>query len=108
MASYFERAQLLYEQHRFDLAIQELHQALAIDLEDTSCHKLLALCLAQQQYLAAIDPAIHLAPNQAKDFGCMNLRLMVLMQLGQLPKAEANIQFVLAAPDNYVAHAVHG
>lgn len=178
MASNFERSRLLYDQRRYDLAIQELQQALAINPEDASCHRLLALCFAQQKHddaaIAQIDQAIHLSPNHAgghyikagilrdqgkliaartaiaealrldpedadsyarlaaiqyeqnqtkvalataeqglqlnaEHLGCMNLRLLALTQLGQLPKAEAGVQSVLAAaPDNAFAHAVHG
>jgi len=166
MASNFERSRLLYDQRRYDLAIQELQQALAINPEDASCHRLLALCFAQQKHddaaIAQIDQAIHLSPNHAgghyikagilrdqgklvaartaiaealrldpedadsyarlaaiqyeqnqtkvalasaeqglqlnaEHLGCMNLRLLALTQLGQLPKAEAGVQSVLAA-----------
>lgn len=178
MISNFERARLLYEQRRYDLAIQELQQALALDPDNASCHSLLALCLAEQKQnaaaIAAIDQAIRLSPNyagchfikagilrdqgklvaargaiaealrlepedadnyarlaaiqyeqnqtkaalasaeqglqlNAEHLGCMNMKVLALTQLGQLPKAEADVQSLLAAaPDNHFAHAVQG
>ncbi len=178
MTSYFERARLLYDQRRYELAIQQLQQALSINPDDSSSHSLLALCLAQQQKYAGaideIDQAIRLSPNyagyhyikagilqdqgnlknardaiaealrldpedaenyrrlaaiqygqnqikvalasaeqglqlNAEHIGCMNLRILALTQLGQLAKAEADIQTVLStAPDNYFAHAAYG
>ena len=178
MSNYFDRAQLLYEQCRYNLAIQELQQALAIQPDNASCHRLLALCLSQQRHYPAaiveIDQAIHLSPNYAGAYyikagilrdqgkltsareavsealrldpkdtdyharlaaiqydqdqikaalvsaeqglqlnaehpGCMNLRMLSLLQLGRLDEAEADVQSALAAvPDNHFAHAVYG
>ncbi len=178
MASQFERAQLLFEQRRYDIAIRELQQGLAIDPDNASYHRLLALCFSQQKQddsaIAEIDQAIHLDPNHsgghyikagilrdqgklkaarsaiaealrldpedtdsyarlaaiqyeqnqtkealstadqglqldAEHLGCMNLRVLALTQLGQLPQAEAEVQAVLAAaPENHFAHAVQG
>lgn len=178
MASHFERAQLLFEQRRYDRAVRELQQGLAIDPDDPSCHRLLALCFSQQNQPTAaiteIDQAIHLDPNHggghyikagilrdqgnlkaarsaiaealrldpadpdsyarlaaiqfeqqqtkaalataeqglqidAEHLACMNLRVLALTELGQLPKAEAEVQAALAAaPENPFAHAVQG
>ena len=62
-----ERAVLLYQQSRHDLAEAELRQALAHDPQDAYAHALLALCLAaREKFDAAIAEArqaIHLAPD---------------------------------------------
>jgi tetratricopeptide (TPR) repeat protein len=178
MTQQFERARLLFEQRRYDLAVRELHQGLAIDPDDPSYHRLLALCFSQQNKMpdaiATIDRAISLDPNhggghyikagilrdqgnlkgaksaiaealrldpedtdsytrlaaiqfdqnQPKEalktaetglqidpehLGCMNLRILSLTELGQLPKAAAEVQVALSiAPENQFAHAVQG
>ena len=62
-----ERAQLLYQQSRHDLAEAELRQALADDPNDACAHALLGLCLAKrEQFQEATNEtqqAIHLAPD---------------------------------------------
>ena len=62
-----ERAQLLYAQSRYDLAADELRQALAADPHDSYAHALLGLCLTErEQFQEATDEtrqAIHLAPD---------------------------------------------
>ncbi|MFT5125017.1 MAG: tetratricopeptide (TPR) repeat protein [Kiritimatiellia bacterium] len=68
MNPFLQRASLLLEQNRIDLAIKELHQALAQDPEDPSVHALLAICYADQnKHEAALDEAhqaIFHAPDQ--------------------------------------------
>ncbi|MEJ0089755.1 MAG: tetratricopeptide repeat protein [Limisphaerales bacterium] len=62
-----ERALLLYQQKRHDLAENELRQALAADPHDAYGHALLGLCLAKRESFqdAAEETrqAIHLAPD---------------------------------------------
>lgn len=62
-----ERALLLYQQSRHELAETELRQALAADPHDGYAHALLALCLAAQERFkdatAEAQRAIHLAPD---------------------------------------------
>jgi tetratricopeptide (TPR) repeat protein len=64
-----QRALLLFQQSRFELAEPELRQALASDPDDTYAHALLALCLAHAEKFDEATQearqAIHLAP----DFG---------------------------------------
>ena len=45
MRLHYERALLLFQQSRYDLAEGELTQALAADPDDAACHALRALCL---------------------------------------------------------------
>ena len=63
----FERAQLLYQQSRFDLAEQELRQALSVEPEEPFAHALLALCLTQREQFDDAEKeaqqAVHLAPD---------------------------------------------
>jgi tetratricopeptide (TPR) repeat protein len=62
-----ERALLLYQQSRHELAEKELRQALAADPRHSFAHALLALCLAQRQQFqeatAEAQQAIHLEPD---------------------------------------------
>jgi tetratricopeptide (TPR) repeat protein len=62
-----DRARLLYQQGRFDLAENELRQTLAAEPHDAYAHSLLALCLAQrkefQEATAEAQQAIHLEPD---------------------------------------------
>ncbi len=62
-----ERALLLYQQSRHELAEAELRQALAADPHDAYAHSLLALCLAAREQFseatAEAQQAIHLAPD---------------------------------------------
>ncbi len=53
-----QRALLLYQQSRFELAETELRQAIAAEPNDAYAHSLLALCLARrEQFQAATDEA---------------------------------------------------
>ena len=67
MNQHYQRALLLFEQNRHDLAEQELNQALAVNPNDADAHALLALCLAKRQdFQRATEEAqmaIHLAPD---------------------------------------------
>jgi tetratricopeptide (TPR) repeat protein len=62
-----ERALLLYQQSRYDMAETELRQALAAEPHDAYAHALLALCLAhREKFQEATDEAqqaIHLEPD---------------------------------------------
>lgn len=62
-----ERALLLFQQSRHDLAENELRQALAADPHDAYSHALLGLCLAKREQFddatAETRQAIHLAPD---------------------------------------------
>jgi tetratricopeptide (TPR) repeat protein len=69
MGVHFERAQLLFEQSRFEPAERELRQELAREPDNPMAHALLGLCLAgvgqYDQALAQLRLAIHLAPDLA-------------------------------------------
>lgn len=65
----FNRALLLYEQSRYDLAAKELYQILAHNPEDVQAHALLALSFSEQgkpqEALQQAERAVHLAPDLA-------------------------------------------
>lgn len=67
MSVHYDRALLLYQQSRYDLAEQELHHALAEDPGDAHAHALLSLCLCDRKdHPAAMreaEEAIHLGPD---------------------------------------------
>jgi tetratricopeptide (TPR) repeat protein len=69
MSPNLQRALLLYQQSRFELAEPELRQALASDPDDAYAHALLALCLAHREQFddatQESQQAIHLAPDLA-------------------------------------------
>lgn len=67
MTPRIQRAQLLYDQSRYDQAISELRQELTFDPQNAYTHALLALSLCQlKQYgdaLLEARQAVHLAPD---------------------------------------------
>jgi len=64
MNQHLERAILLAQQSRFDLAENELRQALVLEPENAHAHALLATCLAEREKFdeatAEATQAIHL------------------------------------------------
>jgi tetratricopeptide (TPR) repeat protein len=68
MGNYFERAELLYEQGRYELAIAELHRELALDPNASDSYFQLGRCLtALKHYEEAIPPlnkALSLDPDR--------------------------------------------
>src|SRR5262245_62542778 len=49
MSTHIERARLLINQSRYELATKELQKALAADPDDPIAHALMAVCLAEQK-----------------------------------------------------------
>jgi tetratricopeptide (TPR) repeat protein len=66
--SHLDRAQLLIGQSRYDLAVRELHAALAADPASSLAHALLALCLCRQRDLEAAGAEAHIAVALAPDW----------------------------------------
>ncbi|MBX6315032.1 MAG: tetratricopeptide repeat protein [Isosphaeraceae bacterium] len=93
MSAYLDRALVLYQQSRFDLAERELRRSLADDPDHPVAHALLAFCLASAKRLAeALDEAqtaIRLAPGLP--FAHYALAT-VLYDQRRLPEAEEAIQ----------------
>ena len=69
MNPHLERAMLLYQQSRYELAETELRQSLAIEPDNAQAHSLLALCLAErEQFKEATEEAeqaVHLEPDSS-------------------------------------------
>ena len=67
MSPHLQRAVMLYEQSRHELAEEQLRQALGNEPDDPHAHALLALCLAHRQKFdeatTEARQAIHLAPD---------------------------------------------
>lgn len=80
MSVELDRAFILFEQSRHELAEQELHQELMYDPENPSAHALLGLCLAERgEYSEATEEAqaaIRLAP----DLGLSHYALASILQ----------------------------
>jgi len=90
MNPHLQRAQLLIQQSRYELALKEVRQALVTDPDDALAHAFMAICLTEQNKLdpalAAAQRAVHLEP----DFPYAHFVLgNVLAQQDQLPEAEA-------------------
>lgn len=69
MSAHFQRALLLIQQQRHDLADHELRQLLAEEPNHAMAHALLGLCAARRQQfreaLAEAQQAVHLAPDES-------------------------------------------
>lgn len=69
MNPHLQRAELLFQQSRWDLAENELRQALAQEPDEAGAYSLLALCQAEREQFpaaqAAAEKAIGLAPQNA-------------------------------------------
>lgn len=96
MTARYDRALLLYQQSRYDLAEQELRQALADEPNDPLAHALIALCLCNRKdYPAAMreaEEAIHLGPDVAfAHYALAN----TLLQRDRFKEAEAAVEQAL-------------
>lgn len=90
MNPYIQRAQLLIQQSRYELALKELQQALVTDPHDALAHALTSLCLAEQNKLTEAQAAARRAAHLAPDFSFAHLVLgNVLLQQEKLKEAEA-------------------
>ena len=63
-----ERAILLYQQSRYDMAAEELRQSLAAQPQDPYSHALLGLCLAHQEQYQEATAEAHQAIRLGPDF----------------------------------------
>ncbi|MFH7025445.1 MAG: tetratricopeptide repeat protein [Heteroscytonema crispum UTEX LB 1556] len=93
MGLHFERGRLLLEQSRYNMAEEELRQALADCPDDAGTHALLGLCLScQQRYQEATQEAktaIALAPDLPFSHYVLGY---ILCERYQLPDAENSIR----------------
>ncbi|HVT79354.1 MAG TPA: tetratricopeptide repeat protein, partial [Phycisphaerae bacterium] len=91
-----QRAQLLYQQQRYDMAADALRQALGQMPQDAYAHSLLGMCLMHQEKFeeatAEAQKAIGLAPDSA--FGHYALGL-VYRNRNRFPEAEVEVRRAL-------------
>jgi Flp pilus assembly protein TadD len=110
MPSHIDRAELLYNQSRYDLAEQELRQALTEQPHDDHAHALLGLCLMRQDKLPEaqdeVQQAIVLAPDEPFPHYC---RAVVLQHRRRYQEAEESAREALrlspGSPDFHAQHA---
>ena len=93
MDYFITRAHLLIEQGKYDLAEQELKNALAQDINSSDAHALLSLCYIRQkripEALEEAKTAIGLAPNE--DF-CHYILAMIYLEEDLLNESEEAIK----------------
>ncbi|HEX5324367.1 MAG TPA: tetratricopeptide repeat protein [Capsulimonadaceae bacterium] len=105
-----ERARLLIEQSRVDLAVKELQQETAANPENPDAHALLALCLSQLQQgkeaVLSAQQAVHLAP--AYPF-THYIYALVQLENGRVKEAESAVREALRLdPENAEYYALFG
>ncbi len=92
MNPHLQRAFMLVEQARYELAEQQLGQALAADPQNATAHALFAICLSHrekfQEASAAGEMAIHLAPDDPYPHYAHSI---VLRARNHFPEAERAI-----------------
>jgi len=106
MKSHLDRAVLLYQQSRYELAEKEVRQAMMDAPNDSHTHALLGLCLMRQDKLpeaqAETEQAIVLAPEESHPHYC---RAVVLMHRKRFAEAEQSAREAVrldpASADNY-------
>ena len=69
MSQHLQRALQLFERSRYELAEEQLRQALAVEPDDSHAHALLALCLAHREQFEEADTEARQAVHLAPDFG---------------------------------------
>jgi tetratricopeptide (TPR) repeat protein len=93
MSAHYQRACLLYQQNRYDMAASELRLALSQDPNRADYHALLALCLAEQERFdnatEEAQRAIGLGPDMAYTHYVMS---RVMLQRNRLNEARTAIQ----------------
>ena len=92
MNNHFERARVLVDQERYQLAEQELGKVFASEPDHASAHALLAICLSERRQtveaILEIRQAIALSPEFS---GFHYIYSGILNQQGKLPESRASI-----------------
>lgn len=108
MSSFLQRAQLLIQQSRFELAETELRQALVENPNDSTAHALLAICFVESkkynEATEAIQTAVSLAPDSSFNFYVASV---VSDARNQLKKAESEIQQAISMDHTNPAYFGH-
>ena len=88
-----ERAFVLFDQHRYELAERELRQALAQDPGDPTAHALLALCLSEQERFAEAEAQARSAVGRGPDLGLVHYALArVLYDRNRMDEAATAVE----------------
>ena len=96
MNSHIERARLLIQQSRYELATEELRKALAADPDDPIAHALMAVCLAEQKKFDQAYEEARQAATIAPDLPYTQYVLAyVRYQQDLLPEAEQAVKLAL-------------
>ncbi|HEY7426626.1 MAG TPA: tetratricopeptide repeat protein [Gemmataceae bacterium] len=96
MTAHYDRALLLYQQSRYDLAEQELRQALADEPGDVRGHALLALCLCNRKDYPAATREAEEAVRQGPDVPFSHYALaFTLYHRDRLQEAETAVEQAL-------------
>src|SRR5262249_39698322 len=92
MSTHIERARLLINQSRYELATRELHKALAADPDDPIAHALMAICLAEQKKFDQAYGEARQASTLAPDLPyAQYVMAFVRFQQDSLPEAQLTI-----------------
>jgi tetratricopeptide (TPR) repeat protein len=107
MSAFLDRAFLLYQQGRMELAERELRQALAENPQEPWAHALLALCLLRRDQKAAATQSAEQAVGLAPDVSFVHYVLAtVLHDRNRLEEAErAALEAVRLDPDSADCYA---
>ncbi len=105
----FDRAELLYQQSRHELAAHELRQILAVAPENPPAHALLALCLIERKQFDEAQREAEVAVGQGPDFAFAHYaRARVLEERNDFDGAAAAIgEAVRLEPTDADFHAQH-
>ncbi|MEX2139620.1 MAG: tetratricopeptide repeat protein [Pirellulales bacterium] len=102
MSPHLQRAYLLYDQRRYDLAEKEVGQALLADPNDGRSLALLALCLLEQQKFTEATQRAQEAVGNAPDESFSHYTLArVWIERNYLDQAELEIQAALAIDPHF-------
>lgn len=102
MSPHLERAYLLYDQRRYELAEKEVGQALLSEPNDARSLALLALCLLEQEKLTEATERAQEAVGNAPDESFSHYTLArVWIERNYLDRAEPEIQAALAIDPHF-------
>lgn len=109
MNRHLQRAQMLAEQSRFEMALEEIAQHLTEEPEDAQAHSLRGFCLAElekyEEAAIAARTAIQLAPDSSHPYYIYSLVLTARNNLAEADKAIANAIELDPYDEDYFAQA---